>query len=819
MSTIPLISQLKSLWQAVTGDTSGAISTQQEFSDAWEHHPGQQISDIADNIPIVGHVKGLVHLALCDTEAAIHSEEAATRTLAVIGAGALTAGTGGAATPILAGVVAGVVADAAITGIESVRHQKYEPQGYLGAVSELQSDWRGGLFDIVALGMGDAVLGADGSVTKTEFKTTKVFRVEGEGIFLTKRGMVEHGANSRIFSGPGGSVIESPNILKLMVPPDEEEKPVKFKRPAVLCLNVGDASRAETYYAQKLLQYREAAEKLRNDTDAATSKSHPTAFHFKIKSFRILSNDAERMFRDVPQDGDPSPTGVRRVDITKTSKSFECPQSVYTPLLEKVIPDTFQEAQPTWLLHLPPRFLEAMRDHQIAYGRVRTFVIVTSKFTKLSLISNIQQNITDQEFKRLEHGPVSLSILSQQGIDSVDVRMEPVRRLRQSREVKCGRKVVGDIDHGRHMEYLAEFSDGSTSWILSRNVALDLKLEYWNVMTTSAKEVTEIVNSDFSTGKVTVKRADGTTEVIDQTKIFWQQEATPTRLSDAELDALLYHSHFGFDARDFIPCTVTINTDWAKVEIQSASAAFTKDPAADKADEYAGVQFDAGSIQLGKEQSYKFVSRDIPLFIANNGSPFDIRVTHGADASSEGDRRGNVVLSLPDERFESHSDQANIQLNTSTFHIRPVILTAGLLSVESDWGAIEINSRDATISRDPTVDQGIYKNVTFTPTTMKLVTGVFDQKFVIPFVFLTRDEKIDITITHGLDKSHHDQLGQASALFGQKTYTSPRNPGNTHDNPKSFTDCKVNGECFTIIHVNRVAFIPTQHAHRLFLCT
>ncbi len=245
--------------------------------------------------------------------------------------------------------------------------------------------------------------------------------------------------------------------------------------------------------------------------------------------------------------------------------------------------------------------------------------------------------------------------------------MEPVRRLRQSREVKCGRKVVGDIDHGRHMEYLAEFSDGSTSWILSRNVALDLKQEYWNVMTTGAKEVTEIVNSDSSTGKVTVKRPDGTTEIIDQTKIFWQQEATPTRLSDAELDALLYHSHFGFDARDFIPCTVTINTDWAKVEIQSASAAFMKDPAADKADEYAGVQFDAGSIQLGKEQSYEFVSRDIPcvlslyslcvnrsqswlhrVFIANNGSPFDIRVTHGADASPGGDRLGNVVLSLPD---------------------------------------------------------------------------------------------------------------------------------------------------------------------------
>ena len=84
--------------------------------------------------------------------------------------------------------------------------------------------------------------------------------------------MVQHGANSRIFPGPGGSVIESPNIIKLIVPPAEEEKPVSFKRPAVLCLNVGDASRAESYYAQKLLQYREAAEKLRSDPDMPSSE-------------------------------------------------------------------------------------------------------------------------------------------------------------------------------------------------------------------------------------------------------------------------------------------------------------------------------------------------------------------------------------------------------------------------------------------------------------------------------------------------------------------------------------------------------------------
>ncbi|KAH0833822.1 hypothetical protein J3R83DRAFT_10985 [Lanmaoa asiatica] len=717
---------------------------------------------------------GLVHLALGQTEEFVHSEEAATGTLVVVGAGALTVGTGGAAAPILAGVAAGIVADAAITGIESARHQKYEPQGYLGAVSEFKSDWRGGVFDITALAVGDAVIGSEGAVTKAKYKTTTVFRVEGEGIFLSKKGKVIHGANSRLFAGPGGRVIESSNTIKLLVPPEDELKVPGFKDPAVLCLNIGDTTRAEAYYAQKLMQYREAVEKLRSNVNPdTTSLPHATEFRFNIKSFRILSSDAEKMFRDVPKDGQPSPTGVRRVDLSKTSKSFECPQPVYSPLIEMAIQRTFEEAYPTWLVHLPTRLLEAMRDRQVAYGRVRTVVIAAYKFTKLSLSSDISSKITDQELNRLQHGPISLSALSQQGIDSTEVRMEPVRRLRQSREVKCGRKLVGDIDHGRHMEYLAEFSDGSTSWIPSYNVALDLKEEYW---------------------KVTVKRPDGTTEVIDQTKIFWKEEKVPTMLTDAELEAILHHGHFGIDIPDFMPCTVTVAADWGKVEILSVGAVFMKDPAAEKAGEYVDVEFDQRSMKLGKEGSYNFISRNIPLFIVGNGAPIDIKVTHGTDGSKHGDRDGKVVLGLPDASLHFvvafnlvicvSRDASRVLLIQPTLpgstqelskfvnysSSRPVIITGGLLSVETDWGAIEINSKLATIDRDPTVDQNLYNDVTFTPTSMKLKlnAGVFDKKSVIPFVFSTRDEKIDITITHGRDKSRSgDELGQAKALFGQ----------------------------------------------------
>ncbi|KIK78435.1 hypothetical protein PAXRUDRAFT_28625 [Paxillus rubicundulus Ve08.2h10] len=220
--------------------------------------------------------------------------------------------------------------------------------------------------------------------------------------------------------------------------------------------------------------------------------------------------------------------------------------------------------------------------------------------------------------------------------------MEPVRRLRQSREVKCGCKLVGDIDHGQHMEYLAEFSNGSSCWIPSSNVALDLKQEYWNVMTYGAREIAEIVGFDSSTGKVTVKRPDDTTKVIDQTRIFGHEEEAPTVLTDAELDALLHHGHFGIDVPDFMPCTVTITTDWAKVEISGVGATFMKDPAAEKAGEYVGIEFNAQSIRVGRQYSYSFISRHIPFVFLARDEKIDITIMHGRDKIRYKDKLGQA---------------------------------------------------------------------------------------------------------------------------------------------------------------------------------
>jgi hypothetical protein len=103
----------------------------------------------------------------------------------VVSVGVLTAGTGGAAAPLLAGVATGFVYDAATTGmhssckqntpanshmisaIEFVRHHKFDPQGYLAAGTEVTQDWRSGLFDTAVLAVGDRWAYKTGVKTRT----------------------------------------------------------------------------------------------------------------------------------------------------------------------------------------------------------------------------------------------------------------------------------------------------------------------------------------------------------------------------------------------------------------------------------------------------------------------------------------------------------------------------------------------------------------------------------------------------------------------------------------------------------------------------
>ena len=91
MDAIPLLSQAKSLFQAVCLDLDGARKTQENFSrqcpvvsqvrSAYEWAAGDSeaaketqmqclgfMSDVVDGIPAVGHTKGVIHYTFGDKE-------------------------------------------------------------------------------------------------------------------------------------------------------------------------------------------------------------------------------------------------------------------------------------------------------------------------------------------------------------------------------------------------------------------------------------------------------------------------------------------------------------------------------------------------------------------------------------------------------------------------------------------------------------------------------------------------------------------------------------------------------------------------------
>lgn len=110
INAVPVVSQIKSAVQAIGGDLEGAGRTQEEFSkqcpvvsqvrSAVEASLGdpdaalrtqiefmENLEYVADATPILGHVKGVVHHALGDTEKGGRCITSATQTTSVVAAG------------------------------------------------------------------------------------------------------------------------------------------------------------------------------------------------------------------------------------------------------------------------------------------------------------------------------------------------------------------------------------------------------------------------------------------------------------------------------------------------------------------------------------------------------------------------------------------------------------------------------------------------------------------------------------------------------------------------------------------------------------
>ena len=140
---------------------------------------GKCVEEVADSTPVVGHVKGTIHYIAGDTEHGDHCMKGATRTVAVVGAGALTGGIGGGIIlGGMAGVSSGLVYDGTVTLIESDVKNKDCPYGVFRAIDQIkksdkEKDGHGMISSVIDIGysvVGDFVSGAGAAKTVKSFK-------------------------------------------------------------------------------------------------------------------------------------------------------------------------------------------------------------------------------------------------------------------------------------------------------------------------------------------------------------------------------------------------------------------------------------------------------------------------------------------------------------------------------------------------------------------------------------------------------------------------------------------------------------------------
>ena len=160
MDSLPVLSQLKSLFQAATGDMDGALKTQENFSrrcpvisqarSAVEFATGDtegaretqvefwdEVGNFADGVPVVGHIKGGLHYIAGDKEGGDKAMKSASRTTGVIAGGAIGMSISGPVGAAAGGVVGGAAMDGITTGVESTVEGEYRPAGHIANVTQL----------------------------------------------------------------------------------------------------------------------------------------------------------------------------------------------------------------------------------------------------------------------------------------------------------------------------------------------------------------------------------------------------------------------------------------------------------------------------------------------------------------------------------------------------------------------------------------------------------------------------------------------------------------------------------------------------------
>jgi len=120
-------------------------------------------NDLADSVPVVGHIKGAGHYLCGDKEGGDKAMKSASRTTGVIvGAGVGIAG--GPAAMVAGGIAGGAAMDGITTGVESGLNGKYTPSGQIEAwtrvaKAENSEELIDGIVDGVTAPVSDGMLG------------------------------------------------------------------------------------------------------------------------------------------------------------------------------------------------------------------------------------------------------------------------------------------------------------------------------------------------------------------------------------------------------------------------------------------------------------------------------------------------------------------------------------------------------------------------------------------------------------------------------------------------------------------------------------
>ena len=155
--SLPVVSQAKSLVQVVAGDTEGALQTQKnfvkgcpvvsqgvalgaviagetEYALETQKYFGTNLMNMADSVPVVGHVKGVIHYACGDTEGGDNAMKAASRTVGVAAGGIGGFVVGGPPGAVAGGIYGGVAMDTVISVADSAVHGEKRFYGHVNSI-------------------------------------------------------------------------------------------------------------------------------------------------------------------------------------------------------------------------------------------------------------------------------------------------------------------------------------------------------------------------------------------------------------------------------------------------------------------------------------------------------------------------------------------------------------------------------------------------------------------------------------------------------------------------------------------------------------